>query len=327
MSIRLIRYLQNQYDEQFIDAGEIAEIPFDRNMVNWLDVEMLDSDVVLQVSQRLDIHPLIVEDILNVSHLPKIELFEDYFFVTLKMLRLTEEEGSVAVDQEHVSLMVGAYFVVSFQEGREGDVFDSVRKLIANEVSQLRRLSPDFLFYHILDAVVDHYLEIMEAVREEIESLEDMAAEGKRFNLNDDVLRLKKEVSRIRKYALPLLNVVRRLKSDASGFVGATSGTYFNDIQDHILFVLSSSEQFHEVFKDLVELHQSNLNNETNRVMKTLTVVASIFIPLTFVAGLYGMNFKYMPELEYTWAYPAVLIVMLLTAVGMVVYMRYKRWI
>ncbi len=293
--------------------------------VNWLDVEITSKGLVDDTVNLFDIHHLMAEDILNVDHLPKFELFGKYLFFSTKMLSLDDSNHKIL--KEHLSIVMGENLIITFQEGLPGDDFEDLRQRIALAKGLIRKYRVDYLLYLILDAVVDHYMQIMEHIRTRIEQLERQALSDISFDAMPMVMEIKKDINLLRKYTLPFKDAFNKMRVEADGFIEASSVNYFQDVADHLQHLLSSFEISREMLKDLMDLQQSNRNNEMNRVMKTLTVVSAIFIPLTFLAGLYGMNFHYMPELDSPYGYPLTLGGMVFVSIGMGVYMRYKNWI
>jgi magnesium transporter len=303
------------------EAYNLVKVSF----VNWLDVEITNKALVEETANLFEIHHLMAEDILNIDHLPKFELFGKYLFFSTKML--SWDEANHRILKEHLSVVLGPNLIITFQEGLPGDDFDELRERIALSKGVIRKYAVDYLFYLILDAVVDHYMQIMEHIRMRIEFLERQALSDTGLDVMPMVMDIKKDINTLRKYTLPFRDAFNKMRVEADEFIQPTSVNYFQDVADHLQHLLASFEVSREMLKDLMDLQQSNRNNEMNRVMKTLTVVSAIFIPLTFLAGLYGMNFHYMPELDSPWGYPATLVVMVTVSVVMGVYMRIKKWI
>lgn len=292
---------------------------------NWIDVEIANKIVVDDTAQFFDIHHLIVEDILNLEHLPKFEAFDNYLFFTVKMLVYNEKRKKVT--EEHLSVVMGENLIITFQEGLPGDVFDELRSRIALGKGRIRKHGADYLFYSIIDTIVDNYMSIMEGLREKIERLESQIIKNPSYPVVEEIMEIKKEINVLRKYTLPLRDALNKLRVEGSHFIQKSSINYFQDVSDHIMYLISSFETSREMLKDIMDLHNSNLSNEMNKVMKTLTVVAAIFIPLTFIAGVYGMNFEHMPELKWQWSYPALWVFMIIGSVIMVGFMKHKKWL
>ena len=296
----------------------------DKSKINWLDIEDTEKVSIDEISDLFDIHHLIVEDIMNIEQLPKFERFDDHMFFTTKMLSFNEDEDLIV--KEHLSILIVENLVITFQEGLPGDAFDDLRNRIKVGKGMVRKYGDDYLFYRILEAVVNHYHKIMEKLRSKIDYLEAKALENTSIDMMQQVIDIKKDVNLLRKYTIPMREALGKMRVEANEFIEQTSVNYFQDVQDKLDYLAASFDTSREMLRDLMDLHHSNQNNEMNRVMKTLTVVSAIFIPLTFLAGLYGMNFRYMPELNSEWGYPVVVTVMLMMAGVMAVYMRVKKW-
>ena len=323
--LSLIQYNTEVYN--YNTDVEISAITdwLDTNMVNWIDVESPDEAIVGTICNKFNVHPLILEDILNVDHLPKFEAFEDYIFLSLKMLSYVEETGEIA--QEHLNIVLGENLLITFQEGLPGDVFDSLRHRLEHAKGLIRKNSVEYLLYHCLDAVVDNYMSLSEILRRQMEDMEMQLISDSHFDAPEEVMRLKKKVNILRGYTVPLWDAFNQMQAEGEHFFHKDSKVYFHDISDHIKFLLSFFDTSRDMLRDIMDLYQTNINNEMNKVMKTLTVVSAIFIPMTFVAGVYGMNFDSMPELHYEWGYAYVWGLMGITSVVMVTIMRVKRWL
>ncbi len=323
--ITLIQYTDPGYNTQDNLSPAEASKLVKSDHINWFDVEITNKVIVEDTAHFFDIHHLIAEDIMNLEHLPKFEAFDNYLFFALKMLVFDEESGKIT--QEHLSIVMGDKIVITFQEGLPGDVFDELRTRIELSKGRIRKFGADYLFYNIIDSVVDHYMIIMEKLRDKIEKLEAHIIKDPSYHVVEEIMEIKKEINTLRKYTLPLRDALNKMRAEGSHFIAKTSVNYFQDVADHIQYLISSFETSREMLKDIMDLHLSNLSNDMNKVMKTLTVVAAIFIPLTFIAGVYGMNFKYMPELDSPYGYPLLWIFMVVSSVVMIVYMKHKKWL
>tara|TARA_Y100001972_G_scaffold91682_1_gene112256 strand:- start:2293 stop:3318 length:1026 start_codon:yes stop_codon:yes gene_type:complete len=322
--LTLIQYNEAEcLTKEGLSPAKASEL-LDSQYVNWFDVEITNKVLVEDTAKLFDIHPLMVEDIMQTDQLPKFEVFDKYLFFTTKMLNYVKSEDRI--EEEHLSIVLDKNLVITFQEGLPGDAFDELRSRIQLSKGIIRRSKGDYLFHHIIDAVVDHYMKIMEHLRAKIEQLEARSFADPSFNVMELVIDIKKDVNILRKYTLPMRDAINKVRVEGKGFIDKASINYFQDVIDHLNYLISSFDTSREMLRDLMDLQQSNQNNERNNVMKTLTVVSAIFIPLTFLAGLYGMNFHYMPELDYKWGYPLLIGVMVSVAVGMSLYMRLKKW-
>jgi len=325
--IRLIQYSENHFS--VTQSKEVMDIirNIKDSQINWIDVEVVEDDIIVeQIANCFGIHQMIVEDILTQDHLPKLEVFDTHLFFTLRMLHQPGNENNIK--EEQLSIVLGSNYVITFQSGIDGDAFDKVRESLKFDKSLLRTEKADYLFYHLVDSVVDEYVNILEQLRDEIETLEDEILTNPQPSevVVGKIITLRKQVSKLRKFTAPLKDIVYKLKVAPPKFILPTTLTYLQDISDHLFRLNSDYETFREMLKDLMELYLSNLSHNMNNVMKTLTIVATIFIPLTFIAGVYGMNFNNMPELKWEYGYFFIWGIMVATAFIMLWYMKKKSW-
>lgn len=296
----------------------------DERTVSWLNVNGVhDVSIVQRVGELVDLHPLVMEDVVNLDQRPKLEDFEQYLFVVLKMIHY-DEEYDLKIEQ--VSLIVGPTHVVSFQE-HEGDVFEPIRHRIRTRSGRIRRMGTDYLAYALIDIIVDHYFSIVEQTGEEISRLEERLVnrpdKGDLVLIND----LKREVTLFRKSIWPLREVVSGLQRSESALIKSQTEVFLSDVYDHTIQALDMAETLRDLLSSLTDLYMSSLSQKMNEVMQFLTIVGAIFIPLTFIAGVYGMNFSRMPELGWPYGYPTVLLLMLLIGVGLLAYFKHKKWL
>jgi magnesium transporter len=323
--IRIIDYDEKDYQETEVQAIDDCFSYIDNPTVTWINIDGLHEPTVIErLGNRLGIHPLVLEDILHTGQRPKMEDFEGYLFVVLKMLQYDEKLNQIIGEQ--ISLIVGPNYVISFQE-REGDIFNPIRDRIKNGKGRIKRAGADYLAYALLDTVVDHYFVILEALGEEIESLEDKLVIHPTPETLQTIHKLKAEMIFLRKSVWPLREVVSGLERGDSPLVAESTRIYLRDVYDHTIQVIETIETFRDMVTGMLDIYLSSISNRMNEVMKVLTIIATIFIPLTFVAGIYGMNFKFMPELEWHWGYPAALGVMVAIAMVMFIYFRGKKWL
>jgi magnesium transporter len=323
--IRLIDYGADRIEERTLDAVEDA-FPFaDPPTVTWVNVDGLhDVDLVESVGRHLKIHRLALEDVLSTTQRPKTEEYEDHFLVIVKMLSFDEEARSVRAEQ--VSLIVGGGFVFSFQE-RLGDVFEPVRDRLRQAKGRIRSRGGDYLAYALIDAIVDNYFHILERIGDEIEELESMVLAHPTADVMHRIHHLRHETLILRRAVWPLRESLGRLYRGEIPFVTEETQVFLRDVHDHAVQVIDTVEALREVLSGVMDLYMSGVSNRMNEVMKVLTIIATIFIPLSFFAGLYGMNFEHMPELGLRWAYPALLIFMFALAGGMLWQFKRKDWI
>ena len=322
--ITILDFDENQFEEKQVKAIE-ESFPFkDKSTVTWINIDGLhDVDIVARLGKHFGLHPLIMEDILNTDHRPKMEDYGGYIFIVLKMLCL--DEDTEEVEAEQVSLILGTNFVISFQE-HEGDVFDSIRDRIKRHKGRIRKEGADYLAYALLDAIVDNYFVILEHVDERLENTEQELATNPSPATLGYIRHLKKQMIALRRSIWPLRELVSGLQRGESTLIQKSTLVYLRDVYDHTIQIIDTIESARDTISGMVDIYLSGLSNKMNEVMKVLTIFASIFIPLTFVAGVYGMNFEYMPELGWRWSYFSLLGLMALMGIGMVVYFKRKKW-
>jgi len=323
--ITIIDYDEHHFEEK--KAKNVEEcFPFkDKPTVTWINLDGVHQlEIIEKIGEHFSIHPLVLEDIVNTGQRPKMEDFVDYIFVTLKMLRYSEDEKETKTEQ--VSMILGSHFVISFQES-EGDVFDPIRERIRAEKGRIRKMGADYLAYALMDAIVDNYFTILEKLGEGIEDMEEELVVNPTPETLQAMHHLKREIIFLRKSVWPLREVINRLERWESTLIKKSTSIYLRDLYDHTIQVIDSIETFRDVLSGMLDIYLSSVSNRMNEVMKVLTIIATIFIPLTLIAGIYGMNFRFMPELEMSVGYPIVLLIMLCIGVVMILYFRKKRWL
>ena len=318
------------YDELTFQEKEVAAVEEcfefkETSTVTWINVEGLhDVGVIERLGNRFGLHPLIQEDILNTAERPKMEDYEDHIFLLLKVFVSGNTNHDEKIQQ--VSLVLGSNFVISFQE-KESGVFDPVRDRIRKDKGRLRKLGPDYLAYALIDCIVDGYFGFLEKLSEEIELLEDELVSDPKREILQKIHSLKREMIYVRKSVWPLREVVNGLERLETPLIKDTTDVFLRDVYDHTVQVIDSVETLRDVLSGMLETYLSSVSNRMNEVMKVLTIIATIFIPLTFIAGVYGMNFKFMPELEWRGGYFLVVGVMVAVGVVMVIFFRKKKWL
>jgi len=323
--ISLIDYDEAQFQEK--EAATIEEcFPFkDKPTVTWINIDGIhQADILEKIGAHFGIHPLVLEDIMNPAQRPKIEDFEDYIYVIVKMIYFDDKKKDIEVEQ--LSIILGPNFVISFQE-KEGDIFNPIRDRIRKARGRIRKMKPDYLAYALLDTMVDHYFIVLEKLGEKIEGMEEELVTKPTPETLQSIHTLKRELIFLRKSIWPLREVISVLERGESSLIHKSTIIYLRDVYDHTIQVVDTIETFRDMVSGMLDIYLSSISNKMNEVMKVLTIIATIFIPLTFVAGLYGMNFKYIPELEWRWGYFAALFVMVIIGFGMVMYFRNKKWL
>ncbi len=323
--ISVMNYDQDRLEEKELKRIEESFAYKDTPPVSWINIDGLhDVELIEKVGTHFGIHVLTLEDIVNTGQRPKIEDYEDYIYLVIKMLKFDEAASHIVSEQ--VSLILGPHYLISFQE-TEGDVFNFVRDRIRKGRLRIRKSGPDYLAYALIDAVVDHYFYILEALGEKIEIFEDRVHSDPTPETLQNIHHLKREMIYFRKQVWPIRELLGNLVKTESDLVREANKIFFSDIYDHTIQVIDTIESFRDIISGMMDLYLSTVSNRMNEVMKVLTIMATIFIPLTFVAGIYGMNFKFMPELEWRWSYPVLWILLIVIFLGMVYYFKRKKWL
>jgi magnesium transporter len=323
--ITVIDYNAETFEQKDLQRAEEC-VPFrDRPTVTWINVDGLhEVDVIEKIGKAFDLHPLILEDIANTNQRPKLEDYANCLYVVIQMF--SHHVGEVAIEAEQVSLVLGPNFVISFQE-RQGDVFDIVRDRIRNAKGRVRGMGADYLLYSLMDAIVDGYFQTCEELGEEVEELEDSLLRDPRPQAAAAIHQLKREVIFLRKSIWPLREVINGLMRGESKLIRPETVVFLRDVYDHTIQVIDTVESARDIIAGLLDIYLSSISNRMNEVMKVLTIIATVFIPLTFIAGVYGMNFHDMPELGWRYGYPAVLAAMAAVAGAMVLFFRRRGWL
>jgi len=323
--IDVFDYDKTFFEEKEIDHIEDAYTYVDSKPITWININGLNhTEAIEKIGNYCKLHPLILEDIANTHQRPKIDEYDNYLFVVLKMLYFNEDEK---LSIEHISLVLGDGYVISFQES-DGDVFDTIRNRIRNNKGKIRAMGSDYLLYALMDAIVDNYFNLIETMGDKIEELEDDLFEEKpNDNITYDIQNLKKEILKIRRAVFPLREVVNRLEKSEHKLVLNKTQFYLRDLYDHIIQVSENIEIYRDMIWGLMDMYMTTISNKMNEVMKVLTIIATIFIPLTFIAGIYGMNFDNIPELHHKYGYFILWGIMILIFVGLLYYFKRRKWL
>ena len=317
----------NQKDFREIKCNKVEDC-FSYKMkpsVTWINVDGLnDIKVIERIGEHFDIHSLVLEDILNTNQRPKMEDFEKYIFVVLKMLHYDDKNNNISVEQ--VSLILCKNLVISFQETK-GDVFDSIRDRIRTNKGRIRRRGSDYLLYSLVDAIIDNYFIILEKTGDRVEDIEEKLIENPNPGLLKEIHGLKRDMIYLRKSVWPLREVINGLLRGESKIIRRETHIYLRDVYDHTIQTIDTIETFRDMISGMLDIYMSSVSNKMNEVMKVLTIFAAIFIPLTFIAGIYGMNFDFMPELHWKWGYLTVWIVLISVALLLLFYFKRKNWL
>lgn len=321
--IKVIDYNQQRITEKEAKTPEECFSYMKKPTSTWINVTGVhDTSVIEKLGRFFGIHPLTMEDMVNTNQRPKMEDYDEYLFLVLRMISYENDN----LETEQVSIALGKRFLISFQE-REGDVFNSLRERIRKGGTKIRKMGNDFLAYSIMDSIVDSYFSSLEAIGERIESMEEVLMKSPGPDVLKEIHKLKRELIILRKSVWPLREVISSLQRTESSLMGKQMGMYLRDLYDHTIQVIDTIETYRDMVSGMLDIYLSSVSNRMNEVMKVLTIFASIFIPLTFVAGIYGMNFRYMPELEWEWGYPMVWLVITGMIITMLAYFRRKGWL
>ncbi len=325
VKVSSICYNESHLEEKVFDANEAEFDANSNNQVKWINVDGIHQvNTIDQIGQAYHLHPLLLEDVLNTYHRPKVESFDKYLLFTLKMLGI--DAVGKHIISEQVSFVLGKNYLISFQE-REGDLFEPIRDRIRSSKGKIRKKGADYLLYSLIDAVVDNYFLVMEHFSEKTENLEEEVFENPDEKILKKIHTVKKQLAHLRKSIYPLREAISSIIKEENTLVINDTNKYFRDIYDHTIHIIENIESQRDVVSGIKDLYSSEQSNRMNNIMKVLTIIATIFIPLTFVAGIYGMNFENMPELKWEYGYLTVWLLMLTLFVGMIYYFKKKRWL
>jgi len=321
--LELIRYDRTRYNKFDQVAVDEMLALLEHDQVNWINLDGIHEHTAImeKLTTHFCLHSLMVEDIMQ-DQRPKTEEYDDYLFVTLKMLhRISGTE----IDYEQISLVLGKNYLLTFQE-KEGDLFDPFRERIRLDQGRVRKRKADYLLYRLIDIIVDSYYDVLDNIGEQIEEIEDTIRDGSTNNNFARIQIIRKQLIFLRKALYPLRDVISKLVKDESGFIHEDNIRYLSDVYDHVIHLIDSLDTYKDLTAGLTDVHINTQNNRMNEVMRVLTIISTIFIPLTFIVGVYGMNFDNMPELHWSDGYYSVWGIMIFIAVTMMVFFKYKKW-
>jgi magnesium transporter len=321
--IAIIHYDPTELEEKEVEQIEECFYFKDKQTVNWINVDGLHAGIIAQLGDYFDVPALVLEDILNTDQRPKLEDFGPNLYIVLKMLSCDPRHRDILIEQ--VSLVLGPNYVLSFQE-QIGDVFEPVRERIRSGRGQLRKAGPDYLAYALLDAIVDNYFLILEMLGEQIGAIEEELLTNPTPKTVQDIHHLKREMIYLRKSVWPLREVITALSREEVALVTPLTRTHLRDVHDHTIQVIETIETYREMLAGMLDLYLSSMSHKMNEVMRVLTVIATIFIPLSFLADVYDLNF-FIPEIHWPWGYPIILAVMALIGASMLIYFHKKKWL
>ncbi len=322
--ITLIDYDEENFEEKQVHLKDLTEFEKRETGVRWLNVEGLSEvDVLSGIGEIFNLHPLVLEDILNTDQRPKIDVNDDYIYISAKSLIYDAGVGEFNIEQ--VSFILGSNYVLSISE-RDTDVFEPVIRRLKQGMSRFRKLGPDYLVYCLLDVIVDNYFTVLEALGENVEIVEDeMVVRTSRQTLRT-IHKLKRQILFLHKSVWPLREVLSFLERGESMLIKETTGIYLRDLYDHVIQVMDTTETLRDILSSMLDVYLSSSSNRMNEIMKVLTIISTVFMPLSFIVGVYGMNFKYMPELDWPWMYPVLWLVMVSICVSMLIYFKRRKW-
>lgn len=325
VKIELIDYSKTNCEVKHLKSIEEGLKFKDVGNVAWIDVEGVhDPDVIQCIGQYFGSHQLILEDMLNTDQRPKIEVHNDFIFIVLKMLSYNEK--SFEVETEQVSIIFGKHFLISLQEGKDGDVFDPVRERI-KKGTKIREKGTDYLAYCLIDVIIDNYFLILEKIGDKMEDLDNKLLNNPTPQVLQDIYSLKREIIFLRKTIWPMRELVGKFEREDSQLINDGTRKYLRDAYEHVIQIIDNEETFRDMISGMMDLYLSVLSNKMNEIMKVLSIIGTIFIPLTFIAGVYGMNFEYMPELKSHYGYFGVWVVMIAIALIMLGFFKKNKWI
>ncbi|GAB4326219.1 MAG: magnesium/cobalt transporter CorA [Candidatus Sumerlaeia bacterium] len=324
-AIQIFDYSEHDWAERADATLADCVPPSVPGRVRWINVDGINQTGVLEtIGRNFDLHPLMLEDVLHTDQRAKFEDYGASAFMVVRMVHFNADE--TVIISEQIAFVIGPDWVITFQETR-GDVFDPIRERIRQNKGRVRSRKADYLAYTLLDAIVDHYFAVLEKLSDEMEELEDEILDDPRQSTLHEVYRLRREVIYLRRVVWPLREMLGSLVKGTDAHFTDETLLFLRDVADHSIRVLETLDTFRDMLGSMVELYLSSNSNRMNEVMKVLTIIATVFIPITFIAGVYGMNFDWMPELRWKWAYPAVWAVMLTVAGGLLWYFKKRNWL
>lgn len=320
-----IIYNQDSFSQK--NSNDLTELStltknFAQDSVTWININDSSTASVQVLAESIALHPLVQEDIVHLHQRPKLEDWDDHLYVVIKMLYFNQQD---VLQQEQVSFVLGKNYLISFQE-KLGDVFDAVRARIINNKGRVRRKGADYLLYCLLDAICDQYFVVLDKLGFKAEFIESKVETDPSMENLTAIQELKQELIHVRRFILPVRELAISLIKAESGLLSEEVLPFWKDMLDHNNQVVESTEILRDFVNGVIEISHALLSNRMNEIMKVLTMVSTIFIPITFIAGIYGMNFQNMPELAMPWAYPATIAVMVLISIAMLIYFKTKRW-
>jgi len=324
VKIKLIDYGVTEYTEKDIENIEQCFPYKDDHTITWINIDGIhETDIMEKLGDCFGFHPLILEDILNTQQRPKIEDFNDYIYFVLKMIDYSYKTNTISLEQ--VSIILGKNYVISLQE-KPLEIYEPIRSRIKNDKSKIRNTGSDYLVYLLIDSIIDNYFSVLEKIGEKIEHVENKLVSSPTQKTLKTIYNLKRNMLYMRKSTWPLREIISRLERGEISLINDSTRIYIRDIYDHIIQVIDTIETFRDMLSGMVDIYLSSMSHRLNEVMKILTIISTIFIPITFIASIYGMNFRFMPEISWKWSYLVVWAIILFIIVYMVIYFKRKKW-
>jgi magnesium transporter len=323
--LSIIDYDEKGLEEKELKTIEESFIYKDKPSITWINIDGLhDVEIIAKIGNEFDLHPLIMEDILHTNQRPKMEDFENYLFIVIRMLYYDKTENEIISEQ--LSLILWKNLVISFQES-SGGIFEPVKERLRKDKGRIRKMGPDFLLYALMDTVVDNYLIVLENINERVEELEEELISRPEPGTLEAIHNFKRELIFLKKSLWPLRDLIGILERGESELIQEKTTVYFKDVYDHTIHMIDTVETYRDLVSGMMEVFLTSISNRMNEVMKMLTIIATIFIPLTFIAGVYGMNFNYMPELSWRYGYFMALLIMLMVGIVMLIWFKRKNFL
>jgi magnesium transporter len=320
--LEIISYTLEEYEKHTVQSLDELVEKVKPKQVNWINLDGLHDPLLMdQIQNQFNLHALLIDDVLN-DQRPKAEEYDDYIFFTMKMLYSI---NGTRIEYEQISFVLGDNYLITFQQ-KEGDLFDAFRERIRLNQGRVRKKKADYLLYRLIDIIVDNYYTILDAIGDQIEDIEESLYENQSEHTFQRIQTLKKELIYLRKAVYPLRDALSTLLKDKVDLIDEENSRFYDDVYDHVVHLIDSLDTYKDLTSSLMDIHINTLNNQLNKIIKVLTIISTIFIPLTFIVGVYGMNFKYMPELNWPFGYAMVWIVMIVMTLGMLAFFWFKKW-
>jgi len=324
--INVIDYDSKKFEEKQVKEIEECFHFKHTTSVSWINVSGINqTEVIKQLDEYFGLHPLVLEDIKNLEQRPKIEDFGNYIYIAIRALHCNETTKEISSEQ--ISIILGKNFVITFQTGKQKDIFEPIREKIRKNKGKIRKMQSDYLVYRIIDRIIEAYFDILENFGYEIEFLEEQLISNPNINTLGMLHNLKKEMIQIRKSVWPLREIIVNLERGESKLIKKGTQIYFRDAYYHTIQLVDNIETSREILSEMIDVYLSSINNKTNEIMKVLTIIATIFMPLTFLTGMYGMNFKYFPEIYWHYGYFLFWVIVVVVIVSMLFYFKRKKWV